>query len=691
MKKTKNLLTLCISLLTTGMVLSGCGNNQQSSDEPSSQVTSDDSTSMTDPSTETTDTGDSSSSGEEEKLPTKLKILYQGDSITDSSRDWDEPRDLGNGYARMVSEQLEEIYGDQIELEFVNNAHWGWRLMDNWNEGGVNHYQEQFYQFNADIATILIGFNDIMASKSDGPEKYVSDEAYENAYDELLAGLKERGTYAVCLSPYYIVDNVDDADYYVTEFNNKRAIVQKLAEKYDFGYVNMKPCMDAALAAGADKVELFGDLIHPSYAGNKIIEDLVLDAIRDHIDPDYTPKANAGEYVPITGHNDNPNDLTNKKVYCYSALGPVAYDDTVYCDRDDFDSSESLKITNYVDYNGDVCTHASILPDTTGVDLYGKQIEFDMKIDNCVPEISMFVQSSFRSKSSDRSTEYIFQFTNDKIVASLGNGWFHAKVNVEDWMKASTSNEAILKNCRQLIIGNNRGYNFSREANHIDSSKPSNLWIDNLEIKEAEEAPTMETATKSNNWELMSLDEGWGNGTVGEYTTTETYGSLKARKFTFENSLGYYKNELNEDGSECVYFSFSPESEWGTETGIDIKDKIISFDFKLSDEFYESNYNCLHMCTLTLIDSTWNGPSMWIDLTTQGKWNFGPEYADNGWLHCEVNLKQRAIDDTNVTQAFNNLNGDLIRLRFGFWGLTPTTKKTASIVIDNLHVTPVSY
>ena len=118
-------------------------------------------------------------------LPSHLKILYQGDSITDAGRNWEDATDLGNGYARMVSEQLEDIYGQDIDFDFVNYAHYGWRLMDNWNEGGVNHYQEQFYQFKADIATIFIGFNDIMAGKSEGQEKYVSDKTFEDAYLKL--------------------------------------------------------------------------------------------------------------------------------------------------------------------------------------------------------------------------------------------------------------------------------------------------------------------------------------------------------------------------------------------------------------------------------------------------------------------------------------------------------------------------
>ena len=700
MKRNKSFLALCLTILSTGLVLSACGGkNDSSTTEPTSNNPTSDLTTETseDPSTDTstelstdtTDTSDTTSSGDSglDELPEKLTILYQGDSITDASSTWDDANDLGNGYARMISEQLDGLYGDDIDFTFYNYAHSGWNLIDNWYEGGVNHYQDQFYKFNADIVTILIGYNDIQDAYYDGgytSSKYVSDEAYEAAYDELLAGLKERGSYAICIGPYFIYDRAD-IEYCQTEFANKRAIVQALAEKYDFTYVDMKPAMEAAVQAGAAEMELFGDLTHPSYAGNIIIADLVQNEIRDYFDPDYERNENAGAYVPITGHNDNANDYTNKKVYCYSSLGPVEYDQTVCNNRDDFASSESLKIVNDGNEHAGAYTQASVVLGNAGMDLINKQIEFDMKAENAVPWASLLAHSSVWTKSRDKSSETGFDFSNGQRVEPIGNGWYHVTLKVNDWVLESEGNDTILKNCRQLVFCMSRGEdNAARTRFGIDLSRPSILWIDNLAILESGGGTTVETATKTNNWELMSLDTGWQWGTAASFTTTETYGiSTKARKFTFaDSSCDKNGSPLADDGNSQVYVCFSPEHEWGSDTGIDVKNVILSFDVKFSQEFFDSEAVYKHMMSIQFIDKGWvhQTKAFWYDWVLQGKYGFTMERSDNGWLHFERDLSE--IDDT----TFKSLDGNLIRLRIGIFGLTETSKKTASLVFDNMKI-----
>lgn len=423
------------------------------------------------------------------QLPSSLKILYQGDSITDASRDWSNLADLGNGYARMISEELEEEYGEDIDFTFVNNAHSGWNLIDNWYEGEVNHYQEQFYDFNADICTILIGYNDIEDAFGSGKTEsdvYVSDEAYEAAYDELLAGLKQRGTYAICIGPYFIYDRTD-TEYSQPEFAHKRAIVKSLAEKYNFSYIDMKPSMDAAVQAGAAEMELFGDLTHPSYAGNRIIANLVKDELKSLFDPSYVKDPTAGAYSKITGNNDNVNDLTNSRVYCYSSLGDVMYDSSVYYDSEDMESSESLKLTNRGTYQVGTYTQASLVLNS-GRDLTGMTLSFDTKVENAIPWMSLAAHSSVWSKNRNKSTEIGFELRNSQRVQALGNGWFHVEFNVDDWVNDDTAtNESVLSDVRQIVVTMARGETQSSwQANSIDLTKESALWIDNLTCKQNE-------------------------------------------------------------------------------------------------------------------------------------------------------------------------------------------------------------
>ena len=48
-----------------------------------------------------------------------MKILFQGDSITDSNRDYGDIHDLGDGYAHYAAGFISEKY-PECTFEFVN-------------------------------------------------------------------------------------------------------------------------------------------------------------------------------------------------------------------------------------------------------------------------------------------------------------------------------------------------------------------------------------------------------------------------------------------------------------------------------------------------------------------------------------------------------------------------------------------
>ena len=84
-----------------------------------------------------------------------MKILFQGDSITDAGRDYDNYHNMGNGYPKYASELIKEAYPD-IAFEFFNFGISGNRtgqLFDRLYPEAIVH--------DPDIISILIGINDI--------------------------------------------------------------------------------------------------------------------------------------------------------------------------------------------------------------------------------------------------------------------------------------------------------------------------------------------------------------------------------------------------------------------------------------------------------------------------------------------------------------------------------------------------
>lgn len=413
----------------------------------------------------------------ESKQP--LTILFQGDSITDNSRSRTNLDDLGGGYASMVAKTLQETYGDDYEFTFINRAHSGWNLIDDWNAGGVDHYQEEFYQYNADIVTILIGYNDIIDYANSGG---VSDADFESCYRALLQGLTARGTQAVCMSPFYI--NESKNSYVSTEFPAKRAIVHDLAEEFGTEYIDMKPYMMQAVEDGAYKMELFGDLTHPWAAGCRIISDLVVDKISKLIDNSYVTPLNLGEYSPLVSVSDNIEDYSNSRAWLATSHGKIEYDSTVFYTRQDFVSTKSLKMTNEL-YNPEQSNaYVKTLFDFSSEgpkDLTSGTLTVDIKVDNFIPLVSFRAHSAL-DRSGDTaalSTIYTVYLSDTSKATSLGNGWYEVSVNLNAW--ATEQSNSALSSAIAIDLSASKGESEnSRQTYGVDGTLDSIMWIDNL-------------------------------------------------------------------------------------------------------------------------------------------------------------------------------------------------------------------
>ena len=84
-----------------------------------------------------------------------MKILFQGDSVTDAGRDRSDPHDMGNGYPRYASAMIQDSFPD-TEFEFFNLG-----ISGNRTEHLVERLEADFMEIQPDIVSILIGVNDV--------------------------------------------------------------------------------------------------------------------------------------------------------------------------------------------------------------------------------------------------------------------------------------------------------------------------------------------------------------------------------------------------------------------------------------------------------------------------------------------------------------------------------------------------
>ena len=198
-----------------------------------------------------------------------------------------------------------------------------------------------------------------------------------------------------------------------------------------------------------------------------------------------------------------------------------------------------------------------------------------------------------------------------------------------------------------------------------------------------------EAATRYN-LEVCNFEPGeWrGTGSRAELSYTDTYGSNSktSRKVIFKNSLDQLSEELpntntNSDRTVNASFNLATTPGLGTEAGIDAKKNILSFDIKLSKEFYESEHEKKYSYRLRIEDNSWSSCDANFLNLVENPSDFTMEKTDNGWIHVEQNLYE--------TDELDSLDDGTFVITFGFYGLTKTTKESAYVIFDNIALNQI--
>lgn len=193
----------------------------------------------------------------------KIKILFQGDSITDCGRDYGNNRSLGDGYPWFAADIIRKNFPD-AEFDFINLGIGGSRT----NEL-VDRLQSDFIDVQPDIVSILIGINDVWSRAEQ--KNWDSNEAFEMRYRTVLEGIK-RNTNAkiVIIEPYLLP--FEDKFYFREDLDPKIQVVRKLAQEYADVFIPADGLMCSAII-GQDKTSFSHDGVHLTLKGSNYLAD----------------------------------------------------------------------------------------------------------------------------------------------------------------------------------------------------------------------------------------------------------------------------------------------------------------------------------------------------------------------------------------------------------------------------------
>ncbi len=199
-----------------------------------------------------------------------MKILFQGDSITDAGRNREDIHDLGRGYPLYAAAELKKRYPDK-EFEFVDLG-----ISGNQTKDLVARLESDFVEQQPDIVSILIGVNDTWHHAE--AQDWIPNEVFEERYRTVLTAIKERTHAKIMMIEPYIVPTDPGKLFFYQDLFPKILVIRKLAKEFADVYLPLDGML-AAVTANRPYTDLSDDGVHPNASGSAIIGGLYADAI----------------------------------------------------------------------------------------------------------------------------------------------------------------------------------------------------------------------------------------------------------------------------------------------------------------------------------------------------------------------------------------------------------------------------
>ncbi len=197
-----------------------------------------------------------------------MKILFQGDSITDCGRDRDDIHNLGNGYPKFAAELIKKAHPD-TDFEFINLGISGDQTKDL-----VDRLQSDFIDIQPDIVSIHIGINDTWHRAAE--RNWLGNDIFEAQYRKVLTEIKEKTNARILIIEQFLLP-VEDKAYFRADLNGKIDITRKLAREFADYYIPLDGLMAQACIRN-DASHWSADGVHPNDNGAEFIAGLYADA-----------------------------------------------------------------------------------------------------------------------------------------------------------------------------------------------------------------------------------------------------------------------------------------------------------------------------------------------------------------------------------------------------------------------------
>ena len=185
----------------------------------------------------------------------KLKVLFQGDSITDGCRNRNDPHSIGWGYALYATRYLRERH-PEIEFEFLNFG-----IAGNTSADLVGRWTTDCIEHQPDIVSVMIGVNDTWHHAGD--RSWIPHEQFEANYRNILERTKNETSARIIILEQYLLPSPGSKDYFREDIDPKIHITRKMAREYADVFVPTDGLIAAELI-DRDVLYWSEDEVHPN-------------------------------------------------------------------------------------------------------------------------------------------------------------------------------------------------------------------------------------------------------------------------------------------------------------------------------------------------------------------------------------------------------------------------------------------
>ena len=205
-----------------------------------------------------------------------MRILFQGDSITDTGRSRDNDGYVGIGYPLFVKALFE--YENPGKYEIFNRGIGGNRIVDLYAR-----IKCDIINLKPDVMSILIGVNDVWHELYESPNGVDADKFFR-IYCMLIEEVKEAlpDIKIMIMEPFVLKTSKTEENwtYIDTEVTKRAQMAKKVAEKYGLTFIPLQEKFNE-LTKTAPASYWLGDGVHPTYPGHEFLKNQWIEAFKN--------------------------------------------------------------------------------------------------------------------------------------------------------------------------------------------------------------------------------------------------------------------------------------------------------------------------------------------------------------------------------------------------------------------------